>query len=113
MNIDGVWIVEAQGPYGMQKVATALLRKRRYFSSSLGHYTIGSYKLDGRDFVAKVSLIQYGELKALFGIKKKKVKVCMEGKIDKEGGKITGTASPTGTSKYGFKFRLTRLADLD
>jgi len=113
MKIDGVWIVEAQGPYGMQKISTALLRKRRYFTSSPDHYAIGSYKLDGRDFVAKVSLIQHGEVKALFGTKKKKVKMRMVGKINKEGDKIIGTARPAGESKYGVKFRLTLLADPD
>ena len=113
MKIDGIWKVELQGAYGMRRVSTAMLRKGRYFGGSADHYTIGSFKVDGSAFSAKVCANQHGEVQALFGTRKRKLKLRVEAIVNKKGDKITGISRLPKGKKFSIKIRLTRLADLD
>ena len=44
MSVEGIWKVEAMGPYGWEKVATAFLRAGRYLAASVEHYSTGAYE---------------------------------------------------------------------
>jgi hypothetical protein len=115
MNIDGVWKVEIQGPYNKEAFSTVFLKNGRYFGGSVSHYSIGRYKEDGGVFKAKVVITQHGGLRTMFGDKKKRVKVRMEGKLRKKGGKLSirGTARASTGKGIGVRLTLTRLGALD
>lgn len=112
MRVEGVWKVEMLGAYGWEAVATAFLRKGRYHAASADHYSIGSYKEDGKAFEAEVRITQFGQIRTVFGSKKKHVDTHIEGEIQKAD-KIVGMARPSGGEKFDVRLRLTRLGRLD
>lgn len=112
MSIEGVWKLEMMGLHGWEHLATVFMQNGRYLSASAHHYTIGSYQVDGDSFAAQTSATQYGDVRTLFGSKKKKLKTSLKGKIKKDG-RIAGKISPAGDKQYAIHMRLTRLEDLD
>lgn len=112
MNIEGVWKVEAMGPYGWEKVATAFLRGGRYLAASTDHYSTGSYEAGDGVFSANLQINQYGKVRAVFGSKKRHMNTRLEGKIKKED-KIVCKSHSVESKKFEVKMRLTRLGDLD
>lgn len=112
MSIEGVWKLEMTGLYGWEHIATAFMQGGRYISASAHHYTIGSYQVDDDAFTAQTEVTQHGDMRTLFGSKKKHLKTSLTGKIKKEG-RIVGTISPTEGKQYEINMRLTRLGDLD
>ena len=112
MNVEGIWKVEAMGPYGWEKVATAFLRGGRYLAASTDHYATGGYEAGDDVFSADLQINQYGKVRAVFGSKKRHIHTRFEGKIKKED-KIVGKSHSIGNKKFEVKMRLTRLGDLD
>ena len=112
MNVEGIWKVEAMGPYGWEKVATAFLRSGRYLAASTDHYSTGAYESGGEMFSADLHIHQYGKIRAVFGSKKRHLHTRFEGKMKKED-KIVGKSHAIGSKKFEVKMRLTRLGDLD
>jgi len=117
MSVDGIWKVEIQGPYSKEPFSTAFLKNGRYLSGAADHYSIGSYEEDDGVFKAKVVITQHGGLRTMFGGKKERVTVHMDGKVGEKGDKafIRGTVRPS--KSKGKKFQvgvyLTRLGALD
>ena len=112
MKVEGIWKVEAMGPYGWEKVATAFLRAGRYLAASVEHYSTGAYETADGSFSADLQVHQYGKVRAVFGSKKRHLHPRFEGKINKEN-KIVGKSHAIGSKKFEVKMRLTRLGDLD
>jgi hypothetical protein len=112
MSIEGVWKVEAMGPYGWERIATAFLKDGRYLGASADHYSTGSYELADDVFTADLHLHQHGKVRAVYGTKKKEMDTRLEGNLKKEG-KIVGRSQSTGNKKFEVKMRLIRLGDLD
>ena len=112
MSVEGVWKVEAMGPYGWERVATALLKDGRYFAASADHYATGSYEFADSSITWDVHLNQYGKVRSVYGTKKRQMKIRFEGKLKKED-KIVGRAQATDSKKFELKMRLSRLADID
>ena len=117
MNIEGIWKVEIQGPYSKEPFSIAFLENGRYLSGGPDRYSIGSYEENNGVFKAKVVINQYGRVRTMFGDKKERVKVRMEGNIRKKGDKlfISGTARPSKGKDKRFEvgIHFTRLATLD
>ena len=111
MNVEGIWKVEAMGPYGWEKVATAFLRGGRYLAASTDHYSTGGYEAGDDVFSADLQINQYGKVRAVFGSKKRHIHTRFEGKVKKED-KIVGKSHSIGNKKFEVKMRLTRLGDL-
>ena len=117
MSVEGIWKVEIQGPYNKEPFAIAFLEKGRYLGGGVERYTIGRYEEHHGVFKAKVAITQRGQLRTMFGSKKKRVKVHIEGKVGKKDDKvfISGTARPSKGKRKGFEVGvyLTRLGALD
>lgn len=112
MKVDGIWSVEIAGLEGWDRIATCFMKDERYFDASADHYSVGSYKVTKEKFKASVRVFQYGQARAIFGSKAKKMDVVFEGKI-KEKGKISGRSFPASGSKFDVKVRMKRLGKLD
>jgi hypothetical protein len=115
MGVEGIWKVEIQGPYGKEPFSTAFLENGRYVSSSTDHYSIGSYEEDDGIFKAKVTIVQHGGLRTMFGGKQERVKVHMEGKVREKGSKVSIRGKVHSSKGKGFEVGvyLTRLGGLD
>lgn len=112
MSVEGVWKVEILGAYGWEAAATAFLRKGRYLAASANHYSLGSYEEDGKTLKAEVRITQFGQIRTVFGSKKKHVDTLIEGKIDKAD-RIVGTARSSRGEGFDVRMRLSRLGRLD
>ena len=113
MSVEGIWKVEAMGPYGWEKVATAFLRSGRYLAASVEHYSTGAYETADGTFSADLEVNQYGKVHAVYGSKKRHLHTRLEGKIKKENNKIVGKSHLVGSKQFEVKVRLTRRGDLD
>ena len=117
MNVEGIWKVEIQGPYNKEPFSTAFLKNGRYLSGSVDRYSIGSYEEQDGVFKAKIVVTQHGGVRTMFGSKKKRVKLKIEGKVGKKGNQvfISGTVRPSKSKGKGFEVGvyLIRLGDLD
>ena len=111
MNIEGVWKLEMLGLNGWEQLATVFMEEGRYLSASANHYSIGSYKVDGDAFEAQTSVTQHGEVRTLFGSKKKRLDVALRGRENKDGS-VTGTISPPDSQLYEINIRLTPLGKM-
>ena len=112
MSVDGVWKVEMMGPYGWEKLATAFLDSGSYLAASTNHYATGSYTVDGEALSGDFEVAQYGKCRAIFGSKKRHVRVTLDAKLKKQD-KIVGKVRPKDGKKFEVKLRLTRLGDLE
>ena len=112
MNVEGVWKVEAMGPYGWEKIATAFLRGGRYLAASTDHYSCGSYDSSEDVFTADIDIHQYGKTRTVFGSKKKHLITRLEGKVKKED-RIVARSRMDDSQKFDVKMRLTRLGGFD
>lgn len=110
MSIEGVWKLEMMGLHGWEHLATVFMENGRYLSASAHHYTIGKYQVDDDSFAAKTSATQYGDVRTLFGSKKKKLKTSLKGKIKKDG-RIEGKISLADDKRYEINMRLTQLEE--
>jgi len=109
MSANGIWKVEMLGPYGWESTATAFLEDGKYRSASENHYTVGNYEVSGNRIEISANGVQHGEVRTVFGDKRKEMDLKFEGEI--EGDEIKGQArDDKGT--YQISFRTTRLADL-
>jgi len=117
MNIEGIWKVEIQGPYNREPFSTVFLENGRYLGSSADRYSIGRYQEHDGVFKAKVVINQHGVVRTMFGTKKERVKVRVEGTVSKKGDKLSihGTARPSKSKDKRFEvgIHFTRLATLD
>jgi hypothetical protein len=115
MNVEGIWKVEIQGPYNSEPFSTAFLKNGHYLGGSTDHYSTGSYEEADGVFKAKVVMTQHGGVRTMFGVRKKQVKIYLDGKVGKKGDKvfISGTARPSKGKDFEVGIRLTRLGDLD
>ncbi len=112
MNVEGVWKVEAMGPYGWEKIATAFLRGGRYLAASTEHYSCGSYESFDDVFHADLEIHQYGKVRPVFGSKKRHLATRLEGKVKKDD-KIVVRSHAVNSEKFEVKMRLTRLGGFD
>jgi hypothetical protein len=112
MSVEGIWKVEMMGPYGWEKVSTALLKDGRFFGASVDHYSTGSYEFADNILTADLHLNQHGKVRAVYGTKKREMDTRLEGKLKKEG-KIVGKSLAAGKKQFEVKIRLTRLGDID
>lgn len=112
MSVNGIWKVEAMGPYGWERIATAFLEDGRYLGASVDHFSTGSYEVTDEAFTADLQLNQYGKVRSVFGTKKKHMNTRLEAKIKKEG-KIVGKSRLAEGKKFEVKMRLTRLGDIE
>ena len=115
MSVEGIWKVEIQGPYGKEPFSTAFMENGHYFSGSTDHFSIGSYQEDDGVFKAKITITQHGGRRTMFGGKQEQIKVQMEGKVRKKGGKLSirGKVHPAKGKGFEVGVYLTRLGDLD
>ena len=112
MKCEGVWKVEITTPYGWERVATAFMRNGEYLAASANHYSIGKYKQDGDNLEILADVVQYGDLRTVFGLKTSgKLQVKSKCKIGKT--EILGKSKARGKKKYDILIRLTRLDTLD
>ena len=100
------------GLYGWEPIATAFLEGGRYLTASANHYSLGSYEVDGNVFTGRAVVPQHGEVRTVFGNKKKQFSTMIKGKI-KKGGRIVATINPTDDKQFEINMRLSRLGDLD
>jgi hypothetical protein len=112
MNIEGVWKLEMMGLNGWEQLSTVFMEDGRYLSASANHYSIGSYQVDGDVFEADTSVIQHGDVRTLFGSKKKRLDVSLKGTKNKDGS-VIGTISPPDSQLYEINIRLTPLGKMD
>lgn len=117
MSVEGVWQVQMLGPYGWETMATAFLQDGRYRAASAEHYTTGKYRVVGDEFTANLCAIQIGKARSVFGSKKKRISISIEGRIkagrEKKADKITGSSVPSVGKDFDVRVRLIRLGDLD
>ena len=112
MSVEGVWKVEMKCPFGWGKLETAFLRNGRYLAASANHYSTGSYEVNGDTLTADIQVIQYGDVRKIFGSKKKSFSHRLEAKIRTDR-KIVGRANSGEGKKHNAKARLTHLGDID
>ena len=112
MSVEGVWKVEMKCPFGWGKLETAFLRNGRYLAASADHYSTGSYEVNGDTLAANIQVIQYGDVRKIFGSKKKNFRHRLEAKIRIDG-KIVGRANSGEGKKHNAKARLIHMSDLD
>ena len=99
MSVEGIWKVEMMGPYGWEKVSTALLKDGRFFGASVDHYSTGSYEFADNILTADLHLNQHGKVRAVYGTKKREMDTRLEGKLKKEG-KIVGKSLAAGKKQF-------------
>lgn len=104
--------MEILGPNGWEAIATAFLRNGRYLAASADHYSIGSYEDDGQTLKAEVRIIQHGNVRTVFGSKKKYMDIQIEGEFQ-TADQIVGTSRSSGDEKIELAVRMTRLGELD
>jgi hypothetical protein len=109
MSVDGIWKVEMLGPYGWEAVSTAFLEDGRYLSASQDHYTVGTYKIDGKQIKVTVANHPHRADRAMFGAPGAQSGLIFDGEFD--GDQISGQAEDK-QPEYSITFRATRLADL-
>jgi len=116
-NVEGVWRVQMLGPYGWETIAMAFMQDGRYRAASTDHFTIGSYEVNGDEFTADLWATQPGKVRSIYGSKKKRVHVSIEGRIKagraKKADKITGSSLPSVGKNFDVRVRLIRLDNLD
>lgn len=112
MSVEGVWRIDMLGPYGWEAVSTAFLRKGRYLAASANHYTIGRYEAEGGTLKAEARITQHGQLRTVFGSKKKQVDITIRAEIQ-TAEEITGTASASGAGDFDVGLRMIRLGDIE
>ena len=111
-KIEGVYRVEMLGPYGWERFSTGFVQNGHYRGASAYHYTVGSYKVEGKNFNMVGNVSQHGEQRAIFGLTDiKDLQVEFKGTIEKN--TIAGEMSPKDDKKYAIHFRFTKLSDLD
>ena len=109
MNIDGIWRIEMQGPYGWETTATAFLDKGAYRGASTVHYTLGNYTVEDGRVRATAVMTTYGTpQRALFGRKDTSFAITYEGELSGED-EIFGHATDT-EARFSVPFRACRIA---
>lgn len=112
MSCEGVWVVEMKGPYGWERIAMAFLKNGEYMGAGPNHYSVGTYKVDGKKFEMSVIVTQHGQLRTIFGNKfAGKIQITMNGKIEKD--KIIGTSKAKGLKNFDLLVRLTQVDKFD
>lgn len=112
MALDGIWVFEAAGIHGWEQISTVFLEKGRYLGGSSERHTVGTYSIDGKKFKATIKVVQHGEIRAVFGGKRKRFSVVFSGK--REGDQINGSVSLKGgkSTDPDYPVRLLRQEDL-
>ena len=111
MSVEGVWKVDMKCPFGWKTLETAFLKDGRYLAASLDHYSSGSYEVNGDTLTADIQVVQYGDVRKIFGSKKKSFSHRLEAKIRTDG-KIVGKADSGEGKKHNAKARLIHLDNL-
>ena len=112
MSCEGVYKVEMKGPYGWERIATAFMRNGEYLGASANHYSKGSYKEEGDNLEISMVMIQYGDMRPIFGRKSPdKLQITTKGKIKKN--KIIGISKAKGIKKFDLLLRFIRLDSLE
>jgi hypothetical protein len=112
VNIDGIWRIEMQGPYGWEAIATAFIERGSYRGASTTHYTIGTYSVDGDTVKASAVMTTHGApQRALFGRKDTSFAITYEGKLS-GADEIFGYATDT-EARFSVPFRARRIATFD
>ena len=111
MPFDGVWTSELPGIYDWTRISTLFLEKGRYLGGGANHFEIGSYKADGDNIVINLQVTQFGEVRTLFGARRKHIDIVITGK--REGNLILGTLQlKDATDDFGYQVRLVRRQDI-
>ena len=112
MSVEGVWKAEILGLDGWEPVGTAFVRNDRYLAASADHYSTGSYKVNGESIVLEIRTIQHGKIRALFGKKKQRFDLRIEGTIE-NADSIVGRAKSSEGETFDYSFRMIRVGELD
>ena len=112
MSFEGVWKVEMLGPYGWEKMSTAIVRDGQYFAASTEHHSVGDYEEDGEKITVRARITQDGKMRTVFGETKKRLEMRIDAEHNKSG-KVVGFAYPADNKNFKVKVRLTRLEKLD
>lgn len=114
MNLNGIWSNELGGAYGWEPIGTLFLKDGHITGGGRNHYALGTYKTKGDGAVLHIEINQFGEKRALFGLKSERVRISIKAKGDT--GKLVGEASlqkpQTNKSHYTLCVRFIRRADL-
>lgn len=109
MSLDGVWKIEMLGAYGWEAMSTAFIDNGSFRAASQDHYSMGNYEVSGNKVKVLAVNVAYGDVRTLFGAKRKELNLVFEGEVD--GDQIIGETTDS-NSKYHVTFRATRIADL-
>lgn len=111
MSCEGIWSVDLKGPYGWEKISTALMENGKYFGASTNHYSVGYYKEEGDKLEMSLTIRQYANLRTILGVKSADpLQVTYQCKATKN--KITGTGTAKGIKKYKIQIRLTKIDEI-
>ncbi|HYQ70847.1 MAG TPA: hypothetical protein VET88_02845 [Gammaproteobacteria bacterium] len=100
--------MEMKGPYGWERIAIAFLKNGEYLGAGPNHYSVGTYKEDGKNIETSVVVTQHGQLRTIFGKKfAGKLQITLSGTIEKD--KIIGTSKAKGMKHFDVLVRLTRI----
>ena len=108
MSLNGIWKIEMVGINDWEATATAFLEDGRYLAGSSNHYAVGTYKLEGSDVVADVTITAYNNKQVLFGKKASEYNVQFHGKLN--GNVVDGEAKEG--RDHLMRFKATRIAEL-
>lgn len=110
MSIDGIWTGEVYGPFGWDNRGVFLLEKGRIVGGDNRQYTMGSYRLAGKEVTADLMVHYYGPPRTVFGEAKEQFATVITGTW--KDGEIGGTISRPDKPQFDLQIRLTKRMDL-
>ena len=111
MSCEGVYKIEAKGPYSWESIGTAFMIDGKYLGGSSHHYSVGSYKKDGNNIKISICYTQYGKLRTVFGSKSgEPLPITYKCKIKKD--VIIGTGKTKDNKRFDVMIRMTKMDDI-
>lgn len=110
MSLDGIWSIEVASIEGWTRAGVLAINDGEVVGGSRNYYTVGSAKASSKGINITMDSHIFGEITPLFGTRKKRYALVLQGK--RRANQIKGTMSEVGNSKFSVPYRLTRLADL-
>ncbi len=110
ISVEGIWAIEVHGAYDWESRGVLVLENGRATGGGDRHYSAGRYSQSDGKLELELGAHYYGEPRPMFGERRAKFAVEIEGEID--GDHIAGVMSRPDRPQFTMRVRLMRMAHL-
>ena len=113
-SLDGIWVLEAAGIFGWERLSTVFLEKGRYLGGGPIFFTQGTYDVKKKKVKFELQITRHNtkDKSVVYGEVRKQFSTVLDAKIGKN--KITGTMSLVGAKSTAptYEIRLLKKGEL-